>query len=123
MQQPTWLGRQISLLYNLIDLLTIAQVSQSHDLLARILQLSSTLPAALQSPGDKFAPVLFDFRFFRDPDAHERKVECDQELTELDEDFREVRMQAKHSSCRQLAQSQRCTLGDPVAHSSQASSL
>lgn len=67
------------------------QVSQSHDLLAEILQLSSTLPAALQSPGCKFAPILFDFRFFRDPDAHERKVEASQELTDLDEEFREVR--------------------------------
>ena len=65
----------------------------------QILQLSSTLPAALQSPGDKFAPVLFDFRFFRDPDAYERKVECNQELTELDEDFREVHTQAILSSC------------------------
>ena len=87
------------LLCKVIDLFTVAQVSQSHDLLARILQLSSTLPAALQSPGDKLAPVLFDFRFFRDPDAHERRIEGDQELTELDEDFREVHSQATLSSC------------------------
>lgn len=66
------------------------QVSQSHDLLAEILHLSSCLPAALQSSGGKYGPILFDFRFFRDPDAHERKIEASQELTDLDEDFREV---------------------------------
>ena len=66
------------------------QVSQSHDLLAEILQLSSSLPTALQSSSGKYGPILLDFRFFRDPDAHERKIEASQELTELDEEFREV---------------------------------
>lgn len=65
-------------------------MSQSHDLLAEILQLSSSLPAALQASSGKFAPILYDFRFFRDPDAHERKIEASQELTDLDEEFREV---------------------------------
>ena len=68
----------------------VMQVSQSHDLLAEILQLSSTLPTALQSSGGKYGPILFDFRFFRDPDAHEQKIEASQELTDLDEEFREV---------------------------------
>ena len=72
------------------------QVSQCHDLLAEILQLSSSLPAALQSPGGRFGPILFDFRFFRDPDAHERKVEASQELADLDEDFREVGKHMQH---------------------------
>ncbi len=66
------------------------QVSQSHDLLAEILQLSSSLPAALRSSGGKYSPILSDFRFFRDPDAHEGKIEASQDLTDLDEEFREV---------------------------------
>ncbi len=72
------------------DNIKIVQVSQSHDLLAEILQLSSSLPAALRASGGKFAPILYDFQFFRDPDAHERKIEASQELTDLDEEFREV---------------------------------
>ena len=70
----------------------VVQVSQSHDLLAQILQLSSSLPADWQSSGGKFAPILFEFQFFRDPDAHERKIEASQELTDLDEEFREVKL-------------------------------
>lgn len=73
-----------------ILIVVLVQVSQSHDLLAEILQLSSSLPAALQSSSGKYGPILFDFRFFRDPDAHEQKIEASQELTDLDEEFREV---------------------------------
>jgi len=72
----------------------VVQVSQSHDLLAQILQLSSSLPADLQSSGGKFAPILVEFQFFRDPDAHERKIEASQELTDLDEEFREVELRS-----------------------------
>ncbi len=72
----------------------VVQVSQSHDLLAQILQLSSSLPADWQSSGGKFAPILFEFQFFRDPDAHERKIEASQELTDLDEEFREVELRS-----------------------------
>lgn len=66
------------------------QVSQGHALLAEVLQLSSSLPPALQPATTKFAPILFDFRYFRDPDAHDQKVEASRELTSLDEEFREV---------------------------------
>jgi WASH complex subunit strumpellin len=71
---------------------TALQVSRGHALQAEILQLSSALPPELQ-PGaaSKYAPILFDFRYFKDPDAHEAKVEASRELTALDEEFREVR--------------------------------
>ncbi|KAK9917364.1 hypothetical protein WJX75_003552 [Coccomyxa subellipsoidea] len=68
----------------------LAVVSQGHALLAELLQLSSSLPTALQPGATKFAPILFDFRYFRDPDAHDQKVEASRELTALDEEFREA---------------------------------
>lgn len=71
-------------------MLNCFQVSQGHALLAELLQLSSSLPTALQPGATKFAPILFDFRYFRDPDAHDQKVEASRELTALDEEFREV---------------------------------
>jgi hypothetical protein len=60
--------------------------------MARLLQLSGALPAPLQ-PGSesRLAPVLFDFRYFRDQDACERRLEASAELSALDEHFRIVR--------------------------------
>lgn len=67
-------------------------MSQGHALLAEILQLTSSLPPALQPSATKYAPILFDFRYFRDPDAHDQKIETSRELASLDEEFREVRL-------------------------------
>ncbi|CAL8464950.1 g4485 [Coccomyxa elongata] len=68
----------------------LALVSQGHALLAEILQLTSSLPPALQPSATKYAPILFDFRYFRDPDAHDQKIESSRELASLDEEFREA---------------------------------
>lgn len=70
------------------------QVSRGHALQAEILQLSSSLPAPLQGgAATKFTPMLFDFRYFKAPDAHEAKLEASRLLIALDEEFREVRGQ------------------------------
>ena len=36
--------------------------------------------------------MLFDYRYFKDREALERKVEASPELTQLDEHFREARI-------------------------------
>lgn len=66
------------------------QVSRGHALQAEVLQLSSSLPDTLRSGGSRFSPVLFDFRYFRDPEGHEQKLEASAALATLDEEFREV---------------------------------
>lgn len=61
-------------------------------LAADILRLSSVLPAALQGAPSRYAPVLFDFRYLQDPEAHEHRIEADRHLAALDDGFREVRI-------------------------------
>ena len=71
------------------------QVSKGHSLLADLLRTSSLLPPALRPQAineDRYAAVLFDYRYFKDREALERKVEASPELTQLDEHFREARI-------------------------------
>lgn len=60
-------------------------------LVADLLRLSSALPAALQGSASRYTPVLFDFRYLKDPEGHERRIEADRQLAALDDMFREVR--------------------------------
>ncbi len=60
-------------------------------LVADLLRLSAALPPALSGGASPSAPVLFDFRYLRDPEGHERRVEADRHLAALDDAFREVR--------------------------------
>ena len=60
-------------------------------LVADLLRLSSALPASLQGAASRYAPVLFDFRYLKDPEGHERRIEADRQLAALDDMFREVR--------------------------------
>ena len=67
-----------------------AQVSEGNVLVADILRLSAALPPALAGGASPSAPVLFDFRYLKDPEAHERRVEADRQLAALDDCFREA---------------------------------
>jgi len=67
------------------------QVSDGNVLVADLLRLSAALPPALSGGRSPSAPVLFDFRYLKDPEGHERRVEADRQLTALDDAFREVR--------------------------------
>ena len=61
-------------------------------LVADLLRLSAALPPAISGGASPSAPVLFDFRYLRDPEGHERRVEADRQLAALDDAFREARM-------------------------------
>lgn len=70
-----------------------AQVGREHSLLADLLRMSGSLPPALRLQGvqdGRFAAVLFDYRYFKDRQAVEAKIEASPELTQLDEAVREV---------------------------------
>ena len=71
---------------------TCAQVSRGHRAAGGD-PAAQQLPAAGTAAGrgpTKFAPILFDFRYFKDPDAHEARLDASRELSALDEEFREV---------------------------------
>ena len=70
------------------------QVSVGNVLVADLLRLSAALPPALAGGASPSAPVLFDFRYLQDPEAHERRVEADRQLAALDDRFREARFLA-----------------------------
>ena len=67
------------------------QVSDGNVLVADLLRLSAALPPALAGGASPSAPVLFDFRYLKDPEAHERRVEADRQSAALDDRFREAR--------------------------------
>ena len=41
--------------------------------------------------GARFAPVAFDFGYFKEAEAAERRIEASRELSALDEELREAR--------------------------------
>jgi hypothetical protein len=65
-------------------------VSDGNVLVADLLRLSAALPPALAGGASPSAPVLFDFRYLKDPEGHERRVEADRQLAALDDRFREA---------------------------------
>ena len=66
------------------------QVSDGNVLVADLLRLSGALPAPLTGGASRYAPVLFDFRYLKDPEGQERRIEADSRLSALDDRFREV---------------------------------
>lgn len=77
------------------------QVAQGNVLTAELLRLSSGLPAGLRDTNSRFAPVLPDFRYLKEPAAAERRIEASPGLVALDDEFREVRaglLKARFSS-------------------------
>ena len=42
--------------------------------------------------GARFAPVAFDFGYFKEAEAAERRIEASRELSALDEELREARL-------------------------------
>ncbi|KAK9819738.1 hypothetical protein WJX72_001772 [[Myrmecia] bisecta] len=69
----------------------LATAAQGDVLLARLLSLSSRLPKALLNEGSssQYAPVLFDFRYFKEAEVYERRIEASPDHVALDEGFRE----------------------------------
>ncbi len=71
------------------------QVGKAHGLLAKLFRISKEQPAPLRPQGvteGRFAPVLFDYRYFKEKAALEAKIEATPELQQLDDQFREVGM-------------------------------
>lgn len=66
----------------------IMQVAQGHGLLAELLQTSKNLPKPLiqrEVISGKFAPVLFDYAYFKGKASIEKKIEDSTELQQLDD--------------------------------------
>ena len=42
--------------------------------------------------GARFTPVAFDFGYFKEAEAAERRIEASRELSALDEELREARL-------------------------------
>ncbi|XP_024525295.1 LOW QUALITY PROTEIN: WASH complex subunit 5 [Selaginella moellendorffii] len=64
-------------------------VSRAQALIAELLRLSDRVPEEFKSPGSIFAPLLFDFRYFKSPDVFEERIESNAELSSLDDEFRD----------------------------------
>lgn len=61
--------------------------------MADLLRITGALPQQLKFQGvteGRFAPVLFDYRYFKNRLAIEQKVEASADLLQLDETFREA---------------------------------
>lgn len=68
-------------------------MGKAHGLLADLFRISKDLPAPLRPQGvteGRFAPVLFDYRYFKEKAAMEGSVEASAKLQLLDDQFREV---------------------------------
>ena len=69
------------------------QVAEGQALLADLHSLSKSLPQALRwgpMTEGRYAPILFDYRYFKDRISLEQKIEASPELQVLDDQFREV---------------------------------
>lgn len=72
----------------------LLQVCRGQTLLAETLRLGDELPPALipgHAAGARFAPVAFDFGYFKEAEAAERRIEASRELSALDEELRQAR--------------------------------
>merc|ERR1712137_863327 len=75
-------------------------VSRGNAILAELLRLSQNIPPVFtqvpnpkdhkDSPARKYQEILFDFRYLKNTDLFEEKVERDAQLQELDAEFREA---------------------------------
>ena len=70
-------------------------MGKAHGLLADLFRISKELPAPLRPQGvteGRFAPILFDYRYFKEKAAIEASIEASPKLQLLDDQFREVRL-------------------------------
>lgn len=72
----------------------LSLVSRGHALIAELLRLSDHVPAAFDDT--RYAPLLFDFKYFKSPDLHEERIETSTELLSLDDEFRESFLHILH---------------------------
>ena len=71
-------------------------VSRGSAIIAELLRLADNIPEVflgpdkIKDPGQrKYLEILFDFHYLRNPEDHEKKINADVDLLDLDEDFRE----------------------------------
>mmetsp|Transcript_12172 Transcript_12172/g.44420 ORF Transcript_12172/g.44420 Transcript_12172/m.44420 type:complete len:1190 (+) Transcript_12172:96-3665(+) len=64
-------------------------VSRGHALIAELLRISSKVPKSHVSPGPREAPLILDFKYFKQSEFFEEKVENSAELVEADDELRE----------------------------------
>eukprot|EP00013_Stygamoeba_regulata_P029964 CAMPEP_0177666190 /NCGR_PEP_ID=MMETSP0447-20121125/21451_1 /TAXON_ID=0 /ORGANISM="Stygamoeba regulata, Strain BSH-02190019" /LENGTH=1237 /DNA_ID=CAMNT_0019172325 /DNA_START=97 /DNA_END=3811 /DNA_ORIENTATION=- len=66
-------------------------VSRGNAIIAELLRLSNHVPRAFldKGPNNKYAELIFDFRYFKTAELVEHNIESDTRLQELDDEFRE----------------------------------
>jgi len=68
-------------------------VSRGNAIIAEMRRLSENIPKVFTGEDDveatKYAPIIFDFSFFKNSEVYERKIESSEELLDLDDEFRE----------------------------------
>ncbi|KAJ7551564.1 hypothetical protein O6H91_06G020600 [Diphasiastrum complanatum] len=65
-------------------------VSRGQALVAELQRLSAHVPAPFESSSTHiYAPVLFDFKYFKSPEFYEERIEADPKLIALDDEFKE----------------------------------
>lgn len=62
-------------------------VSRVQALIAELLRLSDRVPSAFTDP--RYAPILFDLKYFKSPEVFEELIEVNSDLVALDDEFRE----------------------------------
>ena len=81
-------------------------MAQGQILLADLHRISKELPQALRWGAlmeGRYAPILFDYRYFKERTALEQKIEASTDLQQLDDHFREVRYLIGGDSVHDLA--------------------
>ena len=76
------------------------QVATGHALLADLNRVSKEVPQTLRHGAlvdGHYAPVMFDYRYFKEKLAIEQKIEASSELQLLDDQFRDVGLHNRHS--------------------------
>eukprot|EP00471_Norrisiella_sphaerica_P000575 CAMPEP_0184482552 /NCGR_PEP_ID=MMETSP0113_2-20130426/4111_1 /TAXON_ID=91329 /ORGANISM="Norrisiella sphaerica, Strain BC52" /LENGTH=1139 /DNA_ID=CAMNT_0026862353 /DNA_START=88 /DNA_END=3507 /DNA_ORIENTATION=+ len=68
-------------------------VARGSAIIAELRRLSDHIPSVfLRPPNDtksKYAPIILDFSYLKNPDEYEERIEKNEETAELDEEFRE----------------------------------
>mmetsp|Transcript_21478 Transcript_21478/g.35261 ORF Transcript_21478/g.35261 Transcript_21478/m.35261 type:complete len:1140 (+) Transcript_21478:113-3532(+) len=68
-------------------------VARGSAIIAELRRLSDHIPSVFLRPANdtksKYAPIILDFRYLKNPDEYEERIEKNEETAELDEEFRE----------------------------------
>ena len=71
-------------------------VARGSSIIAELLRLSDNIPAAYagtdQHEVSKYAPILLDFSYLRNPEYYDEKIDSNADVVDIDEEFRETHL-------------------------------